>query len=105
MGATLFARVLEGARISLLVGIFGALVSFFIGTTYGLISGYAGGAVDSAMMRIVEILYAIPRLILIIIAIFTFDPSLAWLASCGAGGSSATRRSSSSSSRSASSSG
>jgi peptide/nickel transport system permease protein/oligopeptide transport system permease protein len=51
-------------------------VSFVIGTTYGLISGYSGGKIDSAMMRLVEILYAIPRLILIIIAVFTFDPML-----------------------------
>jgi peptide/nickel transport system permease protein/oligopeptide transport system permease protein len=60
----------------MLVGFCGALVSFVIGTTYGMIAGYAGGAVDSAMMRIVEILYSIPRLIIIIIAVFTFDPIL-----------------------------
>ena len=75
-GRDVFARTIEGARISLLVGLAGALVSFFIGTSYGLISGYAGGMVDGFMMRFVEILYAIPRLILIIIAIFICDPIL-----------------------------
>ena len=68
-GRDLSYRVLLGARISLLVGLAGAVVSLFVGVTYGLISGYAGGRTDALMMRAVEIVYAIPRLIFIIILI------------------------------------
>jgi len=86
-GHDVFYRVLIGARISLLVGIAGALISLFIGTAYGLVSGYAGGAVDGVMMRAVEILYSIPRLIVIIVAIGACDPYLAaWLYRHGMGG-------------------
>ena len=105
--ATSFARVLEGARISLLVGVCGALISLVIGTTYGLISGYAGGRIDALMMRFVEILYSIPRLIILILVTFIFDPHFkTWLQRRAATPrSSATRKSSSSSSPSASSNG
>ncbi len=62
-------RVFLGARISLLVGLAGALVSLFVGTSYGLVSGYAGGRVDGFMMRTVDVVYSIPRLIFVIVIV------------------------------------
>ncbi len=86
-GRDSFARVMEGARISLLVGFCGAFISLFVGTTYGLISGYAGGRTDAIMMRFVEILYAIPRLIIIILVTFIFDRHFKnWLNGIGLAG-------------------
>jgi peptide/nickel transport system permease protein/oligopeptide transport system permease protein len=74
-------RVLMGGRISLLVGLCGAAVSLVIGTAWGLIAGYAGGRTDAIMMRLVDVLYSVPRLIFILIAISTFNQQLQAFAS------------------------
>jgi len=73
LGRDVLSRILEGGRVSLLVGLCGALISLVVGTAYGLVSGYAGGRVDGLMMRAVEILYSVPRLIIILVLINAFD--------------------------------
>jgi peptide/nickel transport system permease protein/oligopeptide transport system permease protein len=75
-GRDLLYRVLTGGRVSLLVGLCGALVSLFIGTAWGLVAGYAGGRIDSFMMRVVDVLYSVPRLIFLLIAINAFNAGL-----------------------------
>jgi len=75
-GRDVLYRVLTGGRVSLLVGLCGAAVSLLIGTAWGLVAGYAGGRIDSVMMRVVDILYSVPRLIFILIAINAFNAQL-----------------------------
>lgn len=78
-GRDLFARVLYGGRISLMVGLVASLVALFIGVTYGAVSGFFGGKTDTVMMRLVDILYALPFTIFVILMmVFLKDPMKAF---------------------------
>ncbi len=79
-GRDLLTRIFYGARISLVVGAVGALVSLIIGVAWGAIAGYVGGKTDNLMMRAVDILYALPSIIFVIVLKSTFEKQLAgWL--------------------------
>lgn len=80
-GRDLACRLLAGLRISFVVGLAGACVSLVIGTLYGLIAGYAGGRIDAGMMRLVDILYSVPRLVFILILINALNDYLQSFAS------------------------
>jgi oligopeptide transport system permease protein len=72
LGRDLFVRVLYGARVSLSVGLVATLVSLVIGITYGAAAGYIGGRIDALMMRLVDVLYALPFIFFVIILMVVF---------------------------------
>ncbi|CAN5583601.1 ABC transporter permease subunit [soil metagenome] len=72
-GRDLLVRVLQGGRISLAVGLISTIVSLVIGVSYGAIAGYSGGKIDNAMMRIVDIIYAIPYILIVIVLLKVFE--------------------------------
>ena len=71
-----FVRVMYGARVSLLTGLFATLIVLVIGLFYGAVSGYAGGKVDLVMMRVVDVIYALPDTLMVILFSVVLDQTL-----------------------------
>ena len=76
LGRDLYARTIQATLTSIMVGVVGALTAVIIGTLYGAISGFIGGWVDGLMMRIVDILIAVPFMFIIILLLVIFERSL-----------------------------
>ena len=72
VGRDILVRTLHGGRVSLLVGLVATLVSLIIGVTYGAIAGYYGGVTDRVMMRLVDIIYAMPFMFFVILLMVMF---------------------------------
>jgi len=75
-GRDLLTRILYGGRVSLMVGFIATSVALVVGVTYGAIAGYVGGRVDAMMMRLVDILYALPFMIFIVLLMVVFGRNL-----------------------------
>ncbi|ERI05939.1 ABC transporter permease [Aneurinibacillus aneurinilyticus] len=75
-GRDMFTRIWFGARISLFIGVAAAFIDFVLGVIYGGISGLKGGRVDNIMMRIAEVLYGIPYLLMVILLMVVMGPGL-----------------------------
>jgi oligopeptide transport system permease protein len=76
LGRDIWTRVWYGGRISLAIGVVSAVLNLVIGALYGGISGYLGGRVDETMMRIVEIIYGLPELLLLIMLMLVMGSGL-----------------------------
>ena len=77
LGRSLLGRTLVGGALSLAIGILAALLSVFLGVAVGLFAGYRGGWVDSLLMRIVDILYGLPYILLVILLKIALEPGVA----------------------------
>lgn len=85
-GRDILVRVMYGARVSMSVGIFAALLVLIIGATFGSISGYCGGRVDAVMQRIVEVLYSVPEILVVLLIATALKPILTEYINSAGGG-------------------
>lgn len=76
LGRDLYVRILQGGRVSLMVGLVATLVTITIGVIYGAIAGYFGGRIDALMMRLVDVLYAMPFMFFVILLMVVFGRNL-----------------------------
>lgn len=76
LGRDVLARVLHGGRVSLLVGVVSTVVSLVVGVSWGATAGYLGGRIDHVMMRIVDILYAVPFMFFVILLMVLFGRNI-----------------------------
>lgn len=76
LGRDIWTRTWQGAQVSLFIGLVAALLDIFIGVLYGAISGYFGGRIDDFMQRVIEIISSIPTLIVVILFVLIFEPSI-----------------------------
>jgi oligopeptide transport system permease protein len=76
LGRDVFSRIIWGAQVSVTVAVVGSLTALVIGLTYGSISGYLGGRIDNYMMRFVDVMYAFPTILFIILIMVVLGPGL-----------------------------
>lgn len=76
LGRDLFARAWKGTQVSLFIAFMAALIDMLVGVTYGAVSGYLGGRVDSVMQRIIEVIVGIPNLIVVVLMILVLKPGI-----------------------------
>lgn len=85
-GRDILVRVMYGARVSMSVGVFAAILVLVIGALYGAISGYCGGKVDAVMQRIVELIYSVPEMLVVLLIATALKPILTdYVNSAGSG--------------------